>query len=171
MPALLPNAPAPMQQPDNILKHVAVVGLIAVVGYFSLYALDTHLRSRHGPWEVTFAVETNGTPYLLVNQSAYGVRDVKVRFTGEHSPLTSAPVTVRFTEPNTKPAFGELRFQDATYLPGTVTLLAFNHEVELIQRGLVLDRQERQWQPGMTMDLSPTNQAPPLRTKARKRNY
>ncbi|MEN9575956.1 MAG: hypothetical protein RL514_3811 [Verrucomicrobiota bacterium] len=158
-------------KPDNILKHVALVGVIAVVGYFSLYALDMHLRMRKGPWEVTFATETNGTPYLVVNQAALGVREVKVRFPGEQIALTNAPVTVRFSEPNTKPAFGELRFQDATYLPGTVTLLAFNHEVEFIQRGLVLDRQERAWQAGMTVELSPTNQAPPLRTKARKRNY
>ena len=159
------------KQPDNILKHVAIVGVIAVVGYFSLYALDTHLRARKGPWEVTFATETNGTPYLLVNQPALGVRDVKVRFTGEQSPLTNAPVTIRFSVANTKPAFGELRFQDATYLPGTVTLLAFNHEVEFIQRGLVLDRQERAWQPGLTAELTPTNQAPPVRVQARKRNY
>lgn len=168
---LLPNPLARMQKPDNILKHVALVGVIAVVGYFSLYALDTHLRTRKGPWEVTFATETNGTPYLLVNQPTLGVRDVKVRFPGEQGGLTNGPVTVRFTQPNTKPAFGELRFQDATYLPGTVTLLAFNHEVELIQRGLVVDRQERAWQPGVTLDLAPTNQAPPLRVKARKRNY
>lgn len=160
-----------MQQPDNILKHVALVGVIAVVGYFGLYALDGHLRGRKGPWEVTFATETNGTPYLLVNQPALGVRDVKVRFPGEHSPLTNAPVTVRFSAASTQPAFGELRFQDATYLPGTVTLLAFNHEVEFIPRGLVLDRQERAWQPGLTLDLPPTNQPPALRVKARKRNY
>ena len=157
--------------PDNILKHVAIAGVIAVVGYFSLYALDSHLRMRKGPWEVTFAAETNGTPYILVNQPALGIRDVKVRFPGEQSALTNAPVTVRFSKANTQPAFGELRFQDATYLPGTVTLLAFNHEVELIQRGLALDRQEHAWQPGMTRELSPTNQAPPLRVKARKRNY
>ncbi len=159
------------KQPDNILKHVAIVGVIAVAGYFSLYALDSHLRSRKGPWEVTFAVETNGTPYLVVNQPVLGVREVKVRFPGEQSPLTNAPVTVRFTEANTKPAFGELRFQDATYLPGTVTLLAFNHEVEFIQRGLVLDRREQPWKPGDVAELTPTNQAPPLRVKARKRNY
>lgn len=160
-----------MQQPDNIWKHVAAVAITAVVGYFSLYALDTHLRQRHGPWEVTFAAETNGTPYLVISQSSYGVRDVKVRFPGETNSLTNGLVTVRFAEPNTKPAFGELRFQDATYLPGTVTLLAFNHEIELIQRGLVLDRQERAWQVGLTTDLTPTNQAPPLRTLGRKRNY
>lgn len=160
-----------MQQPDNILKHVAIVGIIAVVGYFSLYALDSHLRVRKGPWEVTFATETNGVPFLVVNQPTLGVRDVKVRFAGETSALTNGPVTVRFHEPNSKPAFGELRFQDATYLPGTVTLLAFNHEVEFIQRGLVVDRQERGWQPGLVVELSPTNQAPPVRVKARKRNY
>ncbi len=160
-----------MQSSDNILKHVAIVGVIAVAGYFGLYALDMHLRARHGPWEVTFAAETNGTPYLIISQPAFGVREVKVRFPGEQNPLTNAPVTIRFAEPNTKPAFGELRFQDATYLPGTVTLLAFNHEIELIQRGLVLDRQERGWQVGLTADLTPTNQAPPLRTLGRKRNY
>ena len=171
LPAGLPKASGLMQQPDNILKHVAIVGVIALVGYVGLYALDMHLRGRKGPWEVTFATETNGTPYLLVNQPALGVRDVKVRFPGEQNRLTNAPVTMRFAEPNTKPAFGELRFQDATYLPGTVTLLAFNHEIEFIQRGLVLDRQERAWQPGLTADLTPTNQAPPLRTLGRKRNY
>ena len=36
---------------------------------------------------------------------------------------------------------------------------------------VALDRQEHAWRPGMTMELSPTNQAPPLRVKARKRNY
>ena len=160
-----------MQQSDNILKQVALVGVIAVVGYFGLYALDTYLRERKGPWEVTFATETNGTPYLVVRQPALGVRDVKVSFPGERSPLTNAPVTVRFAVPNTKPAFGALRFQDATYLPGTVTLLAFNHEVEFIQRALVVDRQERPWQAGLTVELAPTNQAPPVREQKRKRNY
>jgi hypothetical protein len=160
-----------MRQPDNILKHVAIVGLIAVTGYFSLYWLDSHLRARKGPWEVTFAVETNGTPYLMVNQPALGVRDVRVRFVGEENPLTNGPVTVRFAVPDLKPAFGELRFQDATYLPGTVTLLAFNHELEFIARGLVVDRQERAWQPGLTVELAPTNQAPPARAVGRKRNY
>ena len=159
------------QQPDNILKHVAIVGVIAVVGYFSLYAVDSHLRARKGPWEVTFAAETNGTPYLVVNQPALGVRDVKVRFAGGTNMLTNGPVTVRFSSANTPPAFGALRFQDATYLPGTVTLLAFNHEVELIQRGLVLNRQERPWQPGLTVELAPTNQPPPVREQKRKRNY
>ena len=28
------------------MKHVAIVAIIAVVGYFSLYALDNHLRAR-----------------------------------------------------------------------------------------------------------------------------
>lgn len=160
-----------MQSSDNILKHVALVAVIAVVGYFSLYALDGHLRARKGPWEVTFAADTNGTPFLLINQPALGVREVKVRFAGQQSPLTNGPVTVLFTQPGLKPAFGEVRFQDATYLPGTVTLLAFNHEVELIPRGLVLDRQEQAWRPGLTAELPPTNQPPPLREQKRKRNY
>jgi hypothetical protein len=172
LPAPPPDAHRPMQQPpDNILKHVALVAVIAVAGYFGLYAVDSHLRRRQGPWEVTFGAETNGTPFLLVNQPALGVRAVKVRFPGEQNPLTNAPVTVRFTEPGVKPGFGEVRFQDATYLPGTVTLLAFNHEVELIPRGLVLDRRERPWQAGLTVELTPTNQPPPALQTKRKRNY
>lgn len=171
LPSAPPEDPGRMQSSDNIFKHVALVGVIAVVGYFSLYALDTHLRGRKGPWEVTFGAEPDGTPFLLVNQSALGIREVRLRFPGEVCPLTNAPVTVRFAGPDVKPAFGELRFQDATYLPGTVTLLAFNHEIELIHRGLALDRQERGWQPGLTVDLARTNQAPPARPLGRKRNY
>jgi hypothetical protein len=47
---------------------------------------------------------------------------------------------------------------DTTFLPGTVALELFNHEVELLPRVLVIDRQEHPWLSESTITLHP---APP----------
>jgi hypothetical protein len=49
---------------------------------------------------------------------------------------------------------------DTTFQPGTVTFQLFGHEIELLPRTLVLDRQEHGWQSGEIIALNappPTN--------------
>ena len=58
--------------------------------------------------------------------------------------------------------FGNCVFMDTTFLPGTVTLQLFGHEIELLPRVLVIDRQEHSWRPGNTIALLP-GPAVPLR--------
>jgi hypothetical protein len=50
---------------------------------------------------------------------------------------------------------------DTTFLPGTVTLEVFNHQVELLPRVLVIDRQEHPWLSESTITLHPLNGNPP----------
>ena len=44
-------------------------------------------------------------------------------------------------------------FQDPTFLPGTVTLRQFGHEIELLPRVLIIDKKEIPWRAGKTVEV------------------
>ena len=44
---------------------------------------------------------------------------------------------------------------DTTFLPGTLTFQFFGHEIELLPRVLVLDRQEHPWRSGEVVTVIP----------------
>jgi hypothetical protein len=47
------------------------------------------------------------------------------------------------------------------YLPGTVTLELFGHEIELLPRVLIIDRKEHPWKSGTTISLVVSEDNPP----------
>lgn len=156
-----PDAPK-----DNILKHAAIAFVIALVGYVGFYSCDAHLRTRKGPWVVDF-VSTNGEPLLVINQPALGIQNVRVLLQGEKA--TNAPGTVRFEHPKRLGVpYGRVRFHDLTYLPGTVTLDLYGHEIELLPRTLFLNTKEVPWQNDALFVLTPTNKIPGLKDRDRK---
>ncbi|MBT5704739.1 MAG: hypothetical protein HOI66_00360, partial [Verrucomicrobia bacterium] len=73
---------------------------LAVLCYVSFYSCDGHLRSRKGPWELTFKSEADGTPNLVVNQPLLGITNVTLRMEGETA--VQEPETVVFTGPGDK---------------------------------------------------------------------
>jgi hypothetical protein len=163
---------SPHPKDDNLIKHAVVVFVVCVIAYVFLYRWDSNVRLRKGPWEVTFATDTNGTPFVGINQPAYGISNVVIRFPDCEITETniSLPTTVNFDDPLKKPPFGKLRFHDLTYQPGTVTLLLFNHEIEMIRRGLFIDRQENGWSTAKDFSLTPTNAPPPAHEARRKQS-
>lgn len=149
---------------EGLLKHIAGALVLAIVIYVGGYSLDQFLRSRRGPWRVTFATEPSGTPAITINQPALGVSDLKIIFNGESGGRTNG--TVAFDVPERSVPFGKVKFEDLTYLPGTVTLDVFGHEIELIPRTLFVNRQEHAWQSNMTITLSQADKRTlPPRTK------
>jgi hypothetical protein len=64
---------------------------------------------------------------------------------------------VAFDIPEKPVPFGSVKFEDLTYLPGTVTLDLFGHEIELIPRTLFINREERPWQSNVVITLSPSD--------------
>lgn len=127
--------------------------------YFGGFHGLEYLRVRKGPWELTFEPTSGGVagsaPVIVVNQPASGVSAVKLVFHGEHA--TNAPGTVRFDGVEKNAIFGELIYEDLTFLPGVVTFNVFGHELELMPRVLVVNRREVPWQSGAVIDLWPTN--------------
>ncbi len=140
-----------------------------LIGYALLFSCDKHLRENKGPWEITFDAPTNGAPGIIVNQPGLGITNVTIRFEGQQLSMTNPTTVVRYDNPRNQPAFGELRFHDLSYLPGTITLVLFNHEIELIPRGLFINRKEIPWSNAGDILLAPTNSPPPPRSKRMKK--
>jgi hypothetical protein len=133
------------QGEENIMKHFAAALVIAVVFYVLSFSWIEHRRTRQGPWEADFRSDASGRPALIIRQPALGIEE-KLVFAGE----TIAPnldVTRRFAEANTNAPFGRVVFQDPTFLPGTLTLEMFGHEVEALPRVLIIDKKETAWTP------------------------
>jgi hypothetical protein len=132
---------------DGILKHLGAALLIAVVFYFAGFTWLEHRRVAHGPWEVTFRTDAAGRPSLWIAQNRLGVGQT-LWFSG----ATIAPANlcriVRFVQGTTELPFGDMIYQDPTFLPGTVTMRLFGHEVELLPRVLIIDKQEYPWRSG-----------------------
>lgn len=152
---------------DNILKHAAVAFAIALAGYVFFFACDARLRTRRGPWVVEFSGYTNQQPLLTINQPRLNIRNVRILIEGET--FTNAPGVKAFDNPGDLAVpFGRVRFHDLTYLPGTITLDVFGHEIELIPRALFLNTKEQAWSNDQLIVLSVTNKIPGLKDRDRK---
>jgi len=144
---------------DRAMKHFILAFLLAVGFYALLYNQIENRRTRKGPWRVTFTNSSQGAPTLIINHSKLAINNVHITFPDEPAPPTnSPPTTLVFDQPKPVPydlPFGKCIFIDTTFLPGTVTFQLFEHEVELLPRVLIIDRQERPWLSDSTIILHP----------------
>lgn len=153
---------------DPLLKHA----LIAFACALGLYLVAFHgiefARQAKGPWQVTFRSDANGAPSLIVSQPQKQISDVTLVFRGERLAKTNLLETVVFDGPKTNVPFGRVIFFDTTFLPGTITLDLFGHEIELLPRVLGVNRREVPWKSGAVIELS-QEEKPPPRADRRKR--
>jgi hypothetical protein len=140
---------------SGLTKPVLVGLLLALVIYIGGFSFDEYLRTRRGPWQVTFTLEASGAPAIIVNQPKLNITNLKIVFGGETA--TNVPGTVVFDFPEKPIPFGRVKFEDLTYLPGTVTFDFFGHEIELIPRTLYINRKPRAWTSGETITLTPAD--------------
>lgn len=167
---------APRQKSDSYSawRVFGIPALIALLGYVFVYGCDARLRRGRGPWEVTFFTETNGTPALRIGHPKLGISNVVVRFLAEHLDPTNhvvLPQSVAFERPRSEVPFGTLVFDDLMYLPGTVVLHCFGHEVQMLPRTLYLNRKEVRWGGSTTNDLHPADKLPDLNPPTAPRKY
>jgi hypothetical protein len=160
-------------------KHFILAFLLALVGYVFFYQSIEHRRIHKGPWQVTFTHNAAGAPAIVIAQPRLAITNVQICFPGATLPVTNAhgafafdrarpesPVTnyqlpmttLLFAQPRPVPyevPFGRCVFMDTTFLPGTLTFELFGHEIELLPRALIIDRQDHPWQPNATITLPP----------------
>ena len=153
---------------DGLAKPLVIGALLAVILYVVGYSGIEHRRTRKGPWHVTFTRDASGTPALLVNQPTLGITNVQFTFPGATS-TDAAPVTLAFEQPRQVPydlPIGRCLFMDTTFLPGTIVMEIFGHEIQLIPRVLTIDRQEQPWKSDAVIALAAqvtTNQPAPAK--------
>ena len=143
-------------KPEGLARHFILAFLLALVGYVVFYEGIEHLRTRNGPWRVMFMTGSGDVPTIVIYQPRLAITNIQVRFAGETMSPTNAPISLIFDQPRPVPyevPFGKCVFMDTTFLPGTVTFQLFGHEVELLPRVLVIDRQEHRWRSGTTNAL------------------
>jgi hypothetical protein len=156
-------------QISGIGKHVLGALALAVAIYAVGFAFDQHLRTKRGPWQVTFAAETSGDAAIIVNQPKLNINNLKIVFVGEA--MAKAAATVAFDRPQKPVPFGRVKFEDLTYLPGTVTLEMFGHEIELIPRTLYINRKPHPWQSNETIQLTSADKPASLPEPKPKKRY
>ena len=142
-----------MKRPRFGLQLLLVFAAV-LVGYALVYEWIEHRRVVKGPWVVTCASES-GVPVLTVNQSTLSIRNVRILFPG-HGALSNATQTLEFSQARPWPyavPFGRCVFMDTTFLPGTIALEMFGHEIQLPPRVLTIDKVERPWHSGETIEL------------------
>jgi hypothetical protein len=143
---------------EGPLKHFLLAFLLAVICYAFFYHNIEHRRTRKGPWEIIFTNDFNGSPALVINQPKLAITNAQIVFSDQKIPPGFSSATVLFSQPRPVPyslPLGKCVFMDTTFLPGTVTLDLFNHEIELLPRVLVIDRQEHPWLSGSSITLHP----------------
>ena len=156
-------------KPEGPVKHFSLAFLLALLGYALCYQAIEHRRTRNGPWQVTFTRTTTGDPAIVINHPKLAVTNVQILFARQSLPPTTNSATLLFAQPQPVPydlPFGKCVFMDTTFLPGTVTLQLFGHEIELLPRTLILDRQEHPWRHDAVITLLPRHAPPAQRQPA-----
>jgi hypothetical protein len=144
---------------DRLHRHLLIGFVLALALYLGVFSCDQRIRSRKGPWQVAFQMSSNGEPSIRIDQPFLSISNVQVIFAGE-TPTNSAG-TVAFDRPGKPTPFGRVKFEDLTYLPGSVAFDFFGHEVELLPRTLYLNKQEQAWQSGAVHRLEAGQKLPP----------
>lgn len=146
-------------------RHLMVAFVITIVVYVAAFSWIEHRRVFRGPWQLRFSADSKGVPSLLITQTNLGIHDVQVVFPEEHASVSNVSQTLFFNKPAEPPIdlpFGQCVFEDLTFLPGTLTIQLYGHELELLPRVLVVNKLRRDWTPGETITLYATNKLPHL---------
>ena len=150
---------------DRLPKILLVGFIFALVIYILAFSYIQNRRTANGPWRVVFLSNSAGTPSLLVEQPKLNISK-RITFPGQQLSHTNLAQAFVFDDPTkTNAPFGEIVFQDLTFLPGTVTFIFFGHELELLPRILIIDKEEHGWKSGATVFVTGEGKFKPHRLK------
>jgi hypothetical protein len=137
---------------DSLMKHLALTAAMAVALYVVSFAWIEHRRTMRGPWQVQFQSDAAGQPSITFHEPALAISET-VAFPGEKT-APNLDVRQQFADATTNVPFGRVIFQDPTFLPGTLTLGLFGHEVEALPRVLIIDKKEIAWTSNGRVEVS-----------------
>lgn len=135
-------------------KHFLAAFAIALLIYGVAYFGIEHLRTRKGGWQVNFTSDALGVPGIEVRQAQLAIQEVKLLFPEQRLSQTNLSQLFLFDRPHTNVPFGKVVYFDTTFLPGSLVLDVFGHEIEFIPRALLVDHREIPWSSARTIVLS-----------------
>jgi hypothetical protein len=150
-------------------KSVLMAFAIIAVLYFALFYGLEFWKHRQGPWEISFSVDGEGNPGIVIYEPKLNISSVELLFPGEKAGPTNLVQRVAFDRPEKQLPFGKVMYEDLTTLPGVVTLDLFGHVIEIFPRALLVDKKEYAWKSELNIELSPTNKPGPAHLPAQQR--
>jgi hypothetical protein len=142
---------------DRLPKHLLIGFGLALLVYASFFSCDQYVRQRKGPWQVRFTTNQVGWAQIEISQANLAIHSTIV-FEGESATNSG---TVQFDRPERTIPFGKTKFEDLTFLPGSVVFDLFGHEVELLPRTLYLNKKEHPWTRDEVITLRANEKLPP----------
>ena len=150
---------------ERLSKILLLAFIFAVAVYLPAFGLMQSCRTSKGPWQVEFSTDPTGVPALLIEQARMNISR-RIVFADQKASPTNLMHSLVFSDPTkTNAPFGEIVFQDLTFLPGTVTFNFFGHEVELLPRVLIIDKQEHVWKNNETISVTGPGKFQPRKKK------
>jgi hypothetical protein len=154
---------------ESLTKHLLIAGLVAVAIYAITYAFIQHRREAKGPWRVEFRTDAASVPSVTIQQPALNIANVTILFADEQAVLPEGAQALVFDRVDRAPPypvpFGEVIYFDTTFLPGVVTFNLFTHEIEILPRALIINRQQHRWESNTTITVTGTGKAAPFKRK------
>ncbi len=164
---VLPKTPRHMKS-DRLIKILLIGFSIALAVYIGFFSLIEYRRTYRGPWQVQFSTDSTGTPALLVTHRKLNISK-SIRFPENKVASSNTTQTIVFDNPtNVTIPYGDLVFEDLTFLPGTVTFNFFGHEVELLPRVLLADKLEYAWNSPEIVSIAGEGKFVPHKTKPKR---
>lgn len=156
-------APAHCMQSGLGPKQIVITFLVVLALYLAAYHGIEYRRHMHGPWSAEFSVDAQDRPAVAITQLSLGISNLTLHFPGETVPTNLLPARVSFAKPKNTVPFGEVIYEDLTFLPGVVTFNLFGHEIEILPRVLTINKREIPWTAVGSIDVDPTTkpQVPP----------
>lgn len=150
---------------ERLPKILLIAFIFALVVYLPAFALMQSCRTSKGPWHVEFSTDAAGIPALNIEHPRLNISK-KIIFPEQKVLQTNLAHLFVFDDPTkTNAPFGEIVFEDLTFLPGTVTFNFFGHEVELLPRILIIDKQEHAWKNGDPISVTGVGKYKPRKHK------
>jgi hypothetical protein len=137
---------------DGIVRHLVFAFVLAIGFYIICFSWIQHRRVFKGPWSVTFLSDATGHPSVMISEPKLNISETLAFPTQKMATNNMSQVEV-FDEAVTNLPFGSMIFQDPTFLPGTVTMNLFSHQVELLPRVLKVDKKEIPWHIGQSIEI------------------
>ncbi len=138
---------------------------LALVVYFASFSWIQHQRDKKGAWQIVFSSDDSATPSISISEPGLNISYQKIVFADRKIEQTNFSERVVVNQPIAKAPFGEIIFQDATFLPGTITFNFFGHEVELMPRAMVIDKEDRAWNSTANIVLTGEGKSTPMPVK------
>jgi hypothetical protein len=137
------------------LPKILLTGFVSALAlYIAVFWVLQGCRTYKGPWRVIYLSDNSGTAGLLITQNKLKISQ-RITFPNKKLRQNNAVRARLFDDPTkTNAPFGQVVFQDLTFLPGTVTLNVFGHEIEMLPRVLIVDKQEHGWNSNEVISVS-----------------